>query len=330
MSLAALADNEIRLIREQNILEEQQAEFFGIRLPSQHNQGVADASNYWLSPKALQRSVENYLKSRSDERQDHILGERELKTLRLNQDVRTLLLEDFKRLPRRNEAVHRDWERWLKGNEPTLRVTFDAVTAKENRDVSFMTPVHPLVQQAAHAQVGLEPLYTACKVQDTHTPQGNYPFAVYQWKKHGVREDVALQPICTNAVVTASFFELLAQAEPVEGAYDELPDQNVFDQLDKEHYKLWAQHREAHKEQTRKLALHRLESLSTSHRAHLALLHEQLASSFEENIQRMRRAQINKAEMDYQRHKGELERLSQSADIIAQPVAFGLLVVEGA
>lgn len=328
--LQQLADNEIRLIREQNVLEEQQAEFFGIHLPLQHDQSVADASNHWLSPAALQRSVENYLKSRSDERQAHILGEKELKTLRLNQEVRTLLLEDFKKLPRRNAAIYREWERWLKGNEPTLRITFDAVAAKENRDVSFLTPVHPLVQQAAHEQVGLEPLYTICKVRDTYMPQGSHPFAVYQWKKRGVREDVSLQPVCTNTAVAASFLELLERAEPVESVHDGLPDQNVFDQLDREHYNLWAQRREEHKEQTQKLALHRLESLSTSHRAHLALLHEQLASSFEENIQRMRRAQISRAESDYGRRKGELERLSQSADIIAQPVAFGLLVVEGA
>lgn len=106
--LQQLADNEIRLVREQNTLEEQQTDFFGINLPPQHEQSVADASNYWLSPKALHRLVENYLELRSDETQDHILGGRKLKTLRLNQGVRTLLAQDFKRLPRRHTAVHRD------------------------------------------------------------------------------------------------------------------------------------------------------------------------------------------------------------------------------
>jgi hypothetical protein len=328
--LQQLADNEIRLIREQSMLEEQQAELFGISLPAnQEDQDVSEASNYWLSPDALQNLVETYLKARCGADQNYILSEKELKTLRLNQEARNLLLEDFKDLPRQNASIQRDWEKWLKGGEPLLRITFDGVTAKENRDASFIMPVHPLAQQAAQDQAKRETIYTVCKVVDSSVPSGNYPFAIYQWKKHGVREDAVLQPICMNPDIAESFLELLERAESAKDSQHELPAQAVFDQLDAEHHHLWTQQRKEHQEQTKKLALYRAESLNTSHRARLALLNEQLRKTSEGNIQRMRRAQIDKAEGDYQRRKQGLEKLAQSADITAQPVAFGLLIVEG-
>jgi ERCC4-related helicase len=327
--LQQLADNEIRLIREQSMLEEQQAELFGIRVPAkQEDREVAEASNYWLSPEAVRNLVDCYLKVRCGADQTYILGEKEPKTLRLNQDARNLLLEDFKKLPRQNAAIWRDWEKWLKGSEPTLRITFDAATAAEYHDARFIMPVHPLSQQAAQDQVTRETVYTMCKVVDSDAPSGAYPFAIYQWKKKGVREDAVLQPVCTNPIIGDSFLALLERAELVEDNQYNLPEQIVFDQLDAEHHRLWTQHRQEHKEYTEKLAFYRVESLKTSHQARLALLNEQLGKTSEGNIQRMRRAQISKAEADYQRRKEELEKLARSADVTAQAVAFGLLVVE--
>ena len=57
-SLQQIADNQIRLIHEQQKLEDKQAELFGIRLPSdQARKDIEGASSFWLSAKAIQNLI---------------------------------------------------------------------------------------------------------------------------------------------------------------------------------------------------------------------------------------------------------------------------------
>ena len=65
-----------------------------------------------------------------------------------------------------------------------------------------------------------------------------------------------------------------------------------------------------------------------SHRARLALLQEQLNQANDEKLQRMRRSEIDTAQADYERRVRELEAAVEKADIIAEPVAYGVLSVE--
>jgi len=60
--LQQMADNEIRRIEEQRVLEDKEFEFFGIRLPKEmSNEEIENASSAWLSPDAIQRLVRRYL-----------------------------------------------------------------------------------------------------------------------------------------------------------------------------------------------------------------------------------------------------------------------------
>ena len=62
--LDQLADNSIRLVKEQRDLENRQTELFGLRLPAdQFQQDVDDATSYWLTPNSIDRLVTHYLKS---------------------------------------------------------------------------------------------------------------------------------------------------------------------------------------------------------------------------------------------------------------------------
>ena len=63
---------------------------------------------------------------------NHLIGEKPLKTLRIAQSARAILLDDYRRLPRSTEPIARDWEKWLKGTLPTMPVTFDQQAAAEN------------------------------------------------------------------------------------------------------------------------------------------------------------------------------------------------------
>ena len=116
---------------------------------------------------------------------------------------------------------------------------------------------------------------------------------------------------------------LLERAEDAETG-----EQGEWDELETQHHRLWSEARTEHQQRTQELAAYRRESLATSHQARMALLREQLEKASDENIQRMRRSQIGRAEADYNRHVEELDRAEEKVDIVAEPVSYGILDIE--
>ena len=328
--LQQLADNEIRLVQEQEKLEQQQMELFGIRLPEdQIKKEVEEASSFWLSPASIQRLVAIYLNGICGEEREFILGEKALKTLRLSQEARTALLRDFQQLPRRTAPDYRAWEKWLKGGEQHLSVTFEAACATQHPNAAFITPLHPLVKQAARSLETKQRVITTLKVQSREVPTGRYEFAVYQWRFHGIREDLVLTPIASSEAVTPHLGRLLENAIDTSTADPVDSGSAVWDALDAQHHTLWSQAKEEHRQRTRELVAYRKESLSKSHQSRMALLAEQLAQTSDEKLQRMRQSQIAAAEADYTRRIQELETAMEKADIIAEPVAYGVIELQG-
>lgn len=324
--LQQLTDNEIRVLKEQAELEEKQAELFGLRLPSkQTDEEVEKAASFWLSSWALQNVIRQYIEDCCGKEQDYILGEKPLKTLRLNQVSRNMLLVDFKRLPRKLSPLYREWEKWLKGTEPHLQITFDANCAAENREAVFITPVHPLALQAANAIGYNSVIYTTVKVTNAAIPAGQYPFAIYQWQIQGIRDDVVFMPVCDYPIPGENFMSLFKKAEQIEPSLVEMPDQNMFDAL---HHKLWSDARTEHQAYNLLLAQYRKESLKSSHKARLSVLNERLNKATEERIRRMRQSEINRAEADFDRRVAEIGQAEMQADITAQLVALGVMMVE--
>ncbi|RJQ14743.1 MAG: helicase [Nitrospiraceae bacterium] len=322
-----LADNELRLQMEQDELEERQAELFGLSLPMDRaKKDIEDASSFWLSPEALQNLVETYLQKVTGTEQT-LLGEKDSKTLRLNQEARNKLLSDYRQIPKQSSPVYREWEKWLKGGDAYLPVTFDATFATENRDIVFITPVHPLIRQAASVLHEKPPLYVIVRTSGYSIPSGKYPFAVYQWQKTGVKSDAELQVVCNSDAVSRSFMQLITTATDAEGLY-ELPGNHIFDELDKQHYGLWITARDKHIQNNNRMIEFRTESLKTSHNARLNQLNDLLSRAENDRIKRMRISQITSAEADFQRRMKEIEDAKAKADIISEPVAFGIMVIE--
>ncbi len=328
--LQQIADNEVRFIREQALLEERQKDLFGIRLPTQQfEKEIQQVTSFWLSPWALQNLIQYYLEQHCGTEQTYILGEKPQKRLRLSQEARNIVLNHLQQLPRQPSPVFREWEKWLKGSSPNLPVTFEATCAADKREVTFLNAIHPLAQQAARTFRKNEVLSTAFSVIDPSFTPGIYHFGIWLWQKIGIRDEVVLQPICNNQAITDRFLEVLEHGLPIQPGEIQLPDQAVFDQLDVNHQSLWSKAQAGHKADNRQLAQYRKESLQISHRAHVSQLRTQLSQATEENIRRMRLAQINNAEADFHRRMDALDRAAQRADISTQPVAFGLIVVKG-
>ena len=162
------------------------------------------------------------------------------------------------------------------------------------------------------------------KVRDDDAPTGQYQFVVYQWRFYGIREDLKLKLVVSSDAVAPHLDRLLEKAEDVEAG-----EQGEWDELETQHHRLWSEARAEHQQRTQELAAYRRESLATSHQARMALLREQLEKASDENIQRMRRSQIGRAEADYNRRIEELDKAGENVDIVAEPVAYGIIELEG-
>jgi SNF2 family DNA or RNA helicase len=326
--LQQLADNSIRRIREDQELESKQAELFGLNIPSQSwREEIEAAETYWLSPEAIQRCVSRYLAARLGADGEHLLGEKPLKTLRLSHEARSRLLDDYRRLPRSIEPAAREWEKWLKGTQPLLSVTFDQDTAAENPKAVHLTVTHPLVRQAAGYFDLSHPKYCALAAQSSQVAPGTYHFALYRWAKHGIKPDDSLVAVADDAQIEAVLFDLLRTASESLGAPP--PDSATCDALDARHHAKWSDAQANHMAQNRELAEHRVQSLTASHRARCKAIEDQVLRTANEKIRLMKQSELARANADFNRRIDELSRAANSSDIRAIPVVFGTIAVTG-
>lgn len=321
--LQQLAGNELREIQEQESLESRAAELFGLSLPNDDD--LTTPTSGWLTPDALHSTVRFYLRDRSGKEQEVILGNQALKTLRLDADARTHLMEDFQKLKADNQEA-RVWERWLKGNTPHIEITFDQDCASDNPKAALLHPAHPLLRQAASHLHPRQPVYVQCRAQTAELPAGAYSFALYQWHRQGVRADCELVAVAELPEIEAKLFSLLHNALPTEET--ELPVQDVFDALEARHHQRWRDALANHKELNQQLVTYRLNSLTASTKARLHQVNDQLSKASDEKIRIMRQAEHDRIKADYSCRKEKLEAAKEAADIRAEAVAFGVLVVE--
>lgn len=324
--LQQLADNEIRQVIEADALEEREAELFGVRIERNRiDDEIAQASSRWLEPAALERLVGLHLERELEVGRNPISGQGPVKSLRLSADARRRLVPARARGTRLNLA-EREWENWLRGDQQTLALTFDRDTANTDRNLAFITPVHPLTQAAARSFAGDEEILVTLKVIDTGLPAGDHPFAIYQWQMRGLREDAMLVSVVENQEVGAAFMDIFATAEDASAVA--LPWAAIIEGLEGWHHDLWTRRRAAHIAEAAEIARFRRDSLEASHTARIAILEEQLRSVSEDRIRRMRLGQLARANADHREALANLAAAERRADILPRRVAAGILRVE--
>ncbi|MBX3516800.1 MAG: DEAD/DEAH box helicase family protein [Rhodospirillales bacterium] len=324
--LQQLSDNAIRIIQEEQELETRQSELFGLSVPNQSwSDEFEAAESFWLSPASLQGCVTAYLAARLDSEGSHVLGDKPLKTLRLSQEARDLLLADFKRLPRSLDPIARAWEKWLKGDKPTLSITFDQQAAVENPKVVHLSVVHPLVRQAArHLEIS-EPKHVALEAVHPDIPAGTHPFALYRWSKHGVKQDEVLIAVADDAHVEPALLQLLQTAS--DASSEHLLDSAQCEALEARHYEKWSTARADHIAENRQLVDQRIQSLTVSHQARCQAIQDQIMRATNDKIRLMKQSELLRANADFDRRVVELQQAADSGDIRATPVVFGTLSV---
>ena len=329
--LQQLGDNKIRQMQEESALEKRQAELFGLTVPNEAwREEIEAAESLWLSPGALQRCVSVYLLEVFGNGSESLLGEKPLKTLRLNQRNRARLLEDFRRQSRSKDPVARHWEKWLRGTNPLLSVTFDQETAATDSKVVHLNLLHPLVRQAARHLERSDCARVSLSVSNESLPVGEYPFALYHWRKVGIRADDTLVAVTSHRELHGTVMSLLIDVS--DANTETTVEDGVLDELDRRHYREWSAARANHVAENRELVEHRLQSLNVSHQARRRQIEDQSERAIDDRIRRMKESELARAGHDYNRQVAELEKAAERADIHATQVVSGVLHVarEGA
>ncbi|MEO8644034.1 helicase-related protein [Pseudomonas sp.] len=326
LQLQQLSDNKIRQIEEEQRLEERQGELFGLNIAAASwEQRLAQARNHWLEPHALSRALASYLSRLLGKEQDFLLGDKSLKTLRLSQEARARLLEDFRKLPRSTDPMHRSWDRWLKGTVPTLQVTFEQECAVENPSAVLLSLGHPLLRQAAVFLEESEAVIVKVSAMHETLPAGRHPFALYRWHHRGVKRDEELVPVAAEASVAEALLELLQRATDEPDV--EVPSQQVWDELDSVHHQLWLAKSTQHSEDNRQLVGVRIQSLTASFTARKALLGEQIGRATNDKIRVMKQAELERGQVNFDMRIAALRQAAEGGDIRATPAVFGILEV---
>lgn len=322
--LKQLSDNEIRQVQEEQALEDKQSQLFGLNVPKKSwEKDLEDAESFWLSPKAIQQCVTSYLSDRTSGGIGHLAGDKPLKSLRLGQEVRSQLLMDLKLLRKSTDTASRQWEKWLKGTNPILPVTFEQETAADHPEAAFLNVLHPLVRQAARHLERAEAVHVDLRISSNRIPEGRHPFAIYRWKKFGVRTDEALQSIALDSSIECALLDLIPSA--LDGDEAAQPSPAVIDELDTRHHQKWRDAQTQHITENISLIEQRVQSLTISHRARCGLLADQIAAATNDKIQLMKQSELGRANVDFQQRKDELDQAARSADVHAAPVVMGFI-----
>ena len=321
--LQQLQDNKIRLIQEQQKMEDEKHTFFGLDLSENvMKKELQDATNIHLSAEAIECLVETYLEKRLGDRNTYILGDGKAKTLRLNIDNRKLLFDDYNKLPRQTNPVYRQWDQYLNNSFPFEKITFDGEYAAENKDVVFIMPTHPLVKQALKCFED-EPILCYLKIKTDSLPVGEYPFIIYEWLYKGVKPDNKLQVVTLENIPNDILLEAIYNAQD---------DNNVTEinqeVIDNKHFRIWQVAKNDYFEYSNQIIGYKLENLSMSYNSRLKVIKERLAKETDARIIRMKQSQLTSIELSFKDKKKELSGIIAQSDIVVRKLAIGSIKVE--
>ena len=324
--LEQMADNEVRKAQELNKLESEEKELFGFDLSNYTmSKEIQEAESPFLSSKSIQHLVEMYLNHRVGG-SNYIFGDGALKTLRLSAVARSEILSDLRNLTGLRNSLRRKWEVYLKGNNPNHPITFDSEAAEKNRTAFFITPVHPLVKQAASYFATNKLVYIHLEYYSDEIPVGDYPMSIYAWDYVGIRSNFKLVAICEEPRIAAELPEYILTAAAVDYSSKLKPE--AWDALEEHHVRMWQAEKAQHTESTRQVARYKLESLKNNYRNRKLVLERKIAEAGDERIATMHRSELENATQRYQQKVAEIEAKIAKADIHTTLIANGVITVK--
>lgn len=324
--LEQMADNEVRRMQELSRLEDEEHALFGFDLSNYTaTKEIKDAESPWISPLNIQHLVERYLSQRLGEG-CYIVGSSELKQLRLGKAARMELLDDFRKLPNIKSSLNRKWELFLKGDEPMHQLTFTSEAASDSYRAFFITPMHPLVKQAAKHFASNDTMYLNMEYYSDILPTGEYYFSIYAWNYIGVHQKFKIVPVCNNDLVEAELIDILQDAETVPESNKN--DNGKWEKLENKHIQMWQEEKAKYIKETQNIANYKLESISSNYRSRKRNLEQKIRDAFEERIVRMYESELNSATENYNSKVARINDMTNRADIHIELIANGILIIK--
>ena len=324
--LEQMADNEIRRMQELNKLEDEERALFGFDLSNYTAaKEIKDAESPWISPISIQRLVERYLSDRLGEGQ-YIIGAAELKQIRLSREARMTLLEDFRKLSNIKSALKRRWENYLKGSEPMHRLTFMSETASKERKAFFITPMHPLVKQAAKHYATSPVSHIHLEYYSEDLPIGSYPFSIYAWSYVGLNPMFRVVPVCENEIISSELTDILQEADT--SKIRAVVEKSTWMGLENRQIALWKREKESYLAGIQSTANYKLESISSNYRNRKRTLEQKIRDAFDEKIRRMYESELNTATEKYHIKVEAINDRAARADIHTSLIANGIIDIK--
>ena len=327
MKIEQMADNEVMKVQELHRLEQEEKSLYGFDLSKyMMDRDVQDAENVWINPNSLNELLNIYMDDYLG-KGEYLRGRQDGKTLRLAADKRQLLLDDLMKMPfsTSNHAA-KLWKAYLKSNKPVLAVTFDSQYAKDNRDVTFFTQMHPFVAQAASYESRNFPCDLAVRIADSEVEPGDYEFQIYAWRYVGLRPDIRLVAVSDNPAVEKNILNFMQYAS--EYYEDDGAHQTSWDQMDDLHYKRWQDSKEQYSADVRDECEYRKEQLTHSFHQQEAIVRGQIESATDDKIRRMRTAQLENITKKYSEQTRKVDETVAKVDIHTNLLVRGVLHVD--
>ena len=329
MKIEKMADNEVMKVQEMNRLEQEEKSLYGFDLSNYiQNKDIQDAESAWITPESISNLVDSFLTDfLGDGEYIRTNKMNELRTMRISGDKKQLLMEDLKKmeLSKSNNAI-KLWNAYLKSTSAQLRITYDAATAKDNRDVTFLTQMHPLVLQAAKHECNVLPCEIGISVSDDTIPSGDYEFIIYAWKYVGLRPDIKLMAVSLNEEVSERVLEFMQYASDYE--FDDGFHLSNWNKIDQIHYKKWKVAKDEYVSVVKGDCDFRIEQLRQNTTKREIITKGLIANAIDERIIRMRKAQLENIRKYFKEQKKMLEDIVIRADIHTQLLVNGVLHIE--
>ena len=327
MKIEQMADNEVMKVQELHCLEQEEKSLYGFDLSKYMiDRDVQDAENTWINPQSLNELLNTFMDDYLGQG-EYLRGRQDGKTLRLAADKRQLLLEDLMKMPlSTNNQATKLWRAYLKSDKPVLQVTFESQYAKDNRDVTFFTQMHPFVAQAAAYESRNFPCDLAVRIADPEVEPGDYEFLIYAWRYVGLRPDIRLVAVSSNPAVEKnilSFIQYASEYYEDDGAHN-----TSWEQMDDLHYKRWQAAKTQYAADVRDECEYRLEQLTHSFHQQEAIVRGQIEAATDEKIRRMRTAQLENIVKKYNTQTRTVDETVAKVDIHTNLLVRGVLHVD--
>ena len=214
-------------------------------------------------------------------------------------------------------------ENYLKGGEPIHKIVFSSEAADTDRKAFFITPMHPLVKQAAKFFASSDSVDICIEYYSDSLPAGEYNFSVYAWNYVGMQPKFKVVPVCDNDEIAENFTDILMEAK-VSDSGNPLS-RDAISSLESKQVALWQTEKTKYLADVANTANFKLESIGNNYRNRKRALEQKIRDINDEKIVRMYQSELNTATDNYERKVQEINNQKDKADIHTILVAKGVI-----